>query len=144
MISLLIFASAILLLVLDAGAYMGACYASTLSAEGCGPMVSNLSNSLGSTLTLIQALTLPVHSWFSGHAFNLALKMTFGDTQIEDLWIRYFCVTTDITAGSAKLHTAGPLWRYCRASMSECLKNVACRKAIFYINIAVACCDLII
>lgn len=32
--------------------------------------------------------------------------------------MRYFCVTTDVTAASMRMHTAGPLWRYCRASMT--------------------------
>lgn len=42
----------------------------------------------------------------------------FDDTQIEDLWIPFFCVTTDITESKRKTHTHGSCWRYVRASMS--------------------------
>jgi predicted acylesterase/phospholipase RssA len=40
------------------------------------------------------------------------------DTSIEDLWIPYFAVTTDISAMTSRIHTQGSLWRYVRASMS--------------------------
>ena len=36
----------------------------------------------------------------------------------QDLWIPYFCVTTDITESKMRVHNAGSLWRYVRASMS--------------------------
>lgn len=42
----------------------------------------------------------------------------FGDCQIEDLWIPYFCITTDLTASKMRVHTHGSLWRYVRSSMS--------------------------
>ena len=36
----------------------------------------------------------------------------------QDLWIPYFCVTTDITESKMRVHSAGSLWRYVRSSMS--------------------------
>ena len=36
----------------------------------------------------------------------------------QDLWIPYFCVTTDITDSKMRVHTSGCLWRYVRSSMS--------------------------
>lgn len=63
-------------------------------------------------------LTYPITSMFTGRAFNNGIEKTFKDRQIEDLWIPYFCITTDITNSSMRIHTHGNLWRYVRASMS--------------------------
>lgn len=54
-------------------------------------------------------LTYPVTSMFSGRDFNQTIKATFGDTFIEDLWLPYFTVTTDITASCMRIHTHGTL-----------------------------------
>ena len=54
----------------------------------------------------------------AGRAFNNLLRKTFGEKQIEDLWLPYFCITTDITDSKMRVHTSGSLWRYVRASMS--------------------------
>ncbi|CAI8055933.1 Patatin-like phospholipase domain-containing protein 7 [Geodia barretti] len=63
-------------------------------------------------------LTYPHSAMFSGRAFNRLMKDTFKEKQIEDLWIPYFCITTDITESKMRVHNAGSLWRYIRASMS--------------------------
>jgi len=57
-------------------------------------------------------------SYFSGASFNDAIIGCFRDVQIEDLWIRYFCVSTDVANDCSVVHQTGPLWRYCRASMT--------------------------
>jgi len=62
--------------------------------------------------------TLPLLSIFSMHRAERALHAVFGDTQIEDLWLNYFCVATDITAGEARVFRQGTLWRAMRASGS--------------------------
>ncbi|KAL8574962.1 hypothetical protein ACOMHN_064494 [Nucella lapillus] len=63
-------------------------------------------------------LTYPYTSMFTGSSFNEAIESTFRTRQIEDLWIPYFCVTTDISHSSMRIHTTGSVWRYVRASMS--------------------------
>lgn len=52
-------------------------------------------------------LTYPVTSMFKGSAFNKAIEDVFGNRQIEDLWIPYFCVTTDISSSKMRIHTNG-------------------------------------
>lgn len=52
-------------------------------------------------------LTYPMTSMFSGSTFNNLIEEVFGDQQIEDLWIPYFCVTTDISASKMRVHTSG-------------------------------------
>jgi lysophospholipid hydrolase len=46
------------------------------------------------------------------------IEDTFKDKLIEDLWIPFFCISTDISEGRMRVHTTGSLWRYVRASMS--------------------------
>lgn len=52
-------------------------------------------------------LTYPITSMFSGRDFNQTIRGTFGDVYIEDLWIPYFTLTTDISASCARTHTHG-------------------------------------
>jgi len=52
-------------------------------------------------------LTYPVTSMFTGAGFNQTLRETFSDVQIEDLWLPYFTVTTDISSSSMRVHTHG-------------------------------------
>ena len=64
-------------------------------------------------------LTYPMTSLFSGKYFNWTLTETFGvDLDIEDLWLPFFCCSTDITVSQERVHTKGSFWKYCRASMS--------------------------
>lgn len=63
-------------------------------------------------------LTYPVTSMFTGSAFNRSVHRVFQDKQIEDLWLPYFNVTTDITSSAMRVHKDGSLWRYVRASMT--------------------------
>ena len=52
-------------------------------------------------------LTYPMTSMFSGKDFNKTIHGTFGDVYIEDLWLPYFTITTDITASCMRTHTHG-------------------------------------
>jgi lysophospholipid hydrolase len=42
-------------------------------------------------------LTYPQTAMFSGAGFNYEVHSCIGDKQIEDLWIPYFCITTDLS-----------------------------------------------
>ena len=67
------------------------------------------------TWELLGDLTLPIISYFTGARVNLLLQNIFRDettgeaVQIEDLWIRYFCVTTNMSTfyGNIKFSSAG-------------------------------------
>ena len=55
---------------------------------------------------------------YLGHEFNRGIWKSLADTQIEDMWLPYFAVTTNITWSRKEVHTSGYAWRYVRASMS--------------------------
>lgn len=40
------------------------------------------------------------------------IQEAIGEKLIENLWIPYFCVSTDLTASEARIHTEGCLWRF--------------------------------
>jgi predicted acylesterase/phospholipase RssA len=62
------------------------------------------------------AYTLPMVSLLTGKTMSKALKMLFGEQQIEDLWLNYFCISANLTYGKMMVHQSGLLWKYVRAS----------------------------
>uniref|UniRef100_A0A672HKN9 Patatin-like phospholipase domain containing 7b n=1 Tax=Salarias fasciatus TaxID=181472 RepID=A0A672HKN9_SALFA len=100
------------------GSFMGALYAEEKSNSRMRVRAREWAMDMTSFFKKILDLTYPVTSMFSGASFNSTISSVFKDRQIEDLWLPYFNITTDITAFSMRVHTYGSLWRYVRASMS--------------------------
>ncbi|XP_047448078.1 patatin-like phospholipase domain-containing protein 7 [Mugil cephalus] len=100
------------------GSFMGALYAEEKSISRMRVRAREWAMDMTSYFKKILDLTYPVTSMFSGASFNYSISSVFKDKQIEDLWLPYFNITTDITASSMRVHTDGSLWRYVRASMS--------------------------
>ncbi|XP_075999454.1 patatin-like phospholipase domain-containing protein 7a isoform X2 [Genypterus blacodes] len=100
------------------GSLMGALYAEDRSHSRMRMRAREWAMEMTSVFKKVLDLTYPVTSMFSGAAFNSSLSNVFKSKQIEDLWIPYFNITTDITASAMRVHTDGSLWRYVRASMS--------------------------
>ncbi len=63
-------------------------------------------------------LTLPVSSIASGQRISKRLQDAAGEVDIEDLWIDYFCVSTNLSRMEPLVHREGRAWRAIRASMS--------------------------
>uniref|UniRef100_A0A8C5JLU2 lysophospholipase n=1 Tax=Junco hyemalis TaxID=40217 RepID=A0A8C5JLU2_JUNHY len=100
------------------GAFMSALYAEERSYNQMRIKARQWAMVMNSVFKTILDLTYPITSMFSGAAFNKSINNIFKDKQIEDLWIPYFTITTDITASAMRVHRDGSLWRYVRASMS--------------------------
>ncbi|XP_035524192.1 patatin-like phospholipase domain-containing protein 7a [Morone saxatilis] len=100
------------------GSLMGALYAEDRSYSRMRMRAKEWAMEMTSVYKKVLDLTYPVTSMFSGAAFNSSISNVFKSKQIEDLWIPYFNITTDITASAMRVHTDGSLWRYVRASMS--------------------------
>jgi len=62
--------------------------------------------------------TLPLVSLRSGGRVSKRLRAAFGERDIEDLPIPFFCVSSNLTAGALEVHERGPLWCWLRASSS--------------------------
>ncbi|XP_065428548.1 patatin-like phospholipase domain-containing protein 7 isoform X4 [Chrysemys picta bellii] len=113
------------------GSFMSALYAEERSYNQMRIKARQWAMDMNSVFKTVLDLTYPITSMFSGASFNSGISNIFKDKQIEDLWIPYFTITTDITASAMRVHTdvlpaehqdpqlhTGSLWRYVRASMS--------------------------
>ncbi|XP_075865281.1 patatin-like phospholipase domain-containing protein 7 isoform X2 [Microcebus murinus] len=100
------------------GAFMGALYSEERSYSQTRIRAKQWAEDVTSMVRAVLDLTYPITSMFSGASFNSTICSIFKDKQIEDLWMPYFAITTDITASAMRVHTDGSLWRYVRASMS--------------------------
>jgi predicted acylesterase/phospholipase RssA len=63
-------------------------------------------------------LTLPMASLYSAAATVRKMKRLFGDANIEDLPIGYFCTSTNLTRAQSVVHDRGPVWLWTRTSCS--------------------------
>lgn len=100
------------------GAFMGAIYAWKTEILKMYKTVFQYCDEMGSIWRKVFDLTFPVVAYLTGYSFNKGLIRIFEDRKIEDLWLPYFCMTTDLTDSCGIAHRNGSLWRYCRASMT--------------------------
>ncbi|KAL5249255.1 hypothetical protein ACHWQZ_G018196 [Mnemiopsis leidyi] len=100
------------------GSMMAALYAGETDVGALREKASVFSASMSKLWNKIVDLTYPFTAMFSGSQFNKGIQEAIGEKLIENLWIPYFCVSTDLTASEARIHTEGCLWRYVRASMT--------------------------
>lgn len=100
------------------GSFIGGLYARENDIVSIYGRSKMFSMRMSSNWRRILDLTYPVTSLFGGHEFNRGIWKCFLETQIEDCWLSYFNVTTNITWSRMEVHQSGYLWRYVRASMS--------------------------
>jgi predicted acylesterase/phospholipase RssA len=63
-------------------------------------------------------MTLPISSLLAGKKLDRVLRGHLGDADIEDLWLPFFCVSTDLSRAEMVVHERGRLWKSVRASCS--------------------------
>jgi NTE family protein/lysophospholipid hydrolase len=61
---------------------------------------------------------LPFESLLAGKRLEQVLRTYFEGLDIEDLWVPFFCVSTDLTVADRRVHDRGPLWPAVAASCS--------------------------
>jgi len=62
--------------------------------------------------------TLPFHALTRGLKVDTALRHQFGEARIEDLWLPYICISSNLTTGEAAVHRSGDLATALRASIA--------------------------
>ncbi|KAI0177777.1 lysophospholipase NTE1 [Pestalotiopsis sp. NC0098] len=100
------------------GAFIGALYARHADVVPMFGLAKKFAGRMGSMWRFALDLTYPSASYTTGHEFNRGIFKTFGNHQIEDFWLEYYCNTTNISKSRGEIHTSGYAWRYVRASMS--------------------------
>ena len=63
-------------------------------------------------------IAFPILAMTHGLKVSERLHHHFGDTDISDLWLPFFCLSTNLTTGAYQLHRRGQLRRALRASIS--------------------------
>ncbi|KAI5295829.1 phosphatidylcholine and lysophosphatidylcholine phospholipase [Ascosphaera acerosa] len=100
------------------GAFIGALYARDADAVPMYGRAKKFAGRMGSIWRFLLDMTYPSASYTTGYEFNRSIFKSFGNTQIEDFWLEYFCNTTNISQSRCDFHSSGYVWRYVRASMS--------------------------
>ncbi len=62
--------------------------------------------------------TLPIISLLRSRKIDSLGKLAYGDTEIEDLWVNFFCVASNLTTSKLIVYRRGPVWQAVRASSS--------------------------
>jgi predicted acylesterase/phospholipase RssA/CRP-like cAMP-binding protein len=62
--------------------------------------------------------TLPFISLIRTRVLDRWAKEIYGDTDIEDMWLNFYCVSCNLTTSETVIFERGPLWKAVRASAS--------------------------
>jgi NTE family protein len=54
-------------------------------------------------------MTIPFLSFKGGGSHARVVRTFFGDTEIDDLWVPYFCISTNLNRAEVKIHSSGRL-----------------------------------
>ncbi|KAF9015738.1 hypothetical protein BDQ17DRAFT_1341564 [Cyathus striatus] len=100
------------------GAFIGGLYAREGDLISTSGRAKQFSGRMGNIWRMLSDVTYPIVAYTTGHEFNRALYKAFYDLHIEDMWLPYFCNTTNIITSRMEIHETGYAWRFIRASMT--------------------------
>ncbi|KAG6911335.1 hypothetical protein DXG01_001006 [Tephrocybe rancida] len=90
------------------GAFIGGLYAKEGDLISASGRAKQFSGRMGNIWRVLSDVTYPI----------VAYTTAFYDLHIEDMWLPYFCNTTNIITSRMELHETGYAWRFIRASMT--------------------------
>lgn len=100
------------------GALVGGLYCRDANEDTCRALLAFFAARMSSRWRLAYDLTYPYCAWFTGESYNRGMWRILGSRAVEDFWLPFFCVSTDITRSQMRIHREGLSWRCIRASMS--------------------------
>ncbi|KAF9486503.1 patatin-domain-containing protein [Pholiota conissans] len=100
------------------GAFIGGLYAREGDLISSTARAKQFSGRMGNIWRMLSDVTYPIVAYTTGHEFNRSLYKAFYDLHIEDMWLPYFCNTTNIMTSRMEIHETGYAWRFIRASMT--------------------------
>jgi len=101
----------------SAGAVLGSLWEMSTSIDDLIGRFERLLKIAGRQLDA-RNFTFPVVSLLNGRNWTRSLQESLGDQLIEDFPVPFRCVSCDIVAEDAAIHTYGPAWKWVRASTS--------------------------
>ncbi|KAL1741250.1 hypothetical protein HDZ31DRAFT_84948 [Schizophyllum fasciatum] len=100
------------------GAFIGGLYAREGDILSSAGRAKQFSGRMGNIWRMLSDVTYPIVAYTTGHEFNRAIYKSFYDLHIEDMWLPFFCNTTNITTSGMDIHETGYAWRFIRGSMT--------------------------
>ncbi|MCJ2098159.1 patatin-like phospholipase family protein [Methylobacterium sp. E-046] len=100
------------------GTSMGAIIAASLAMGWSTAEIHAQTEAFFATSNPINDYTLPLHALTRGAKVDAGLAARFGGVRIEDLWLPFFCVSSNLTTGSTMVHRSGDLPKALRASIA--------------------------
>ncbi|CAK5264734.1 unnamed protein product, partial [Mycena citricolor] len=100
------------------GAFIGGLYAREGNVISVAGRAKHFSGRMGNIWRILSDVTYPIVAYTTGHEFNRAVYKAFYDLHIEDMWLPFFCNTTNIMTSRMDIHENGYAWRFIRASMT--------------------------
>ncbi|EKM61421.1 uncharacterized protein PHACADRAFT_135056 [Phanerochaete carnosa HHB-10118-sp] len=100
------------------GAFVGGLYAREGDLYSSAARVKQFSGRMGNIWRILSDVTYPMVAYTTGHEFNRSIYKAFYDLHIEDMWLPYFCNSTNINTSTMEIHETGYAWRFIRASMT--------------------------
>lgn len=99
------------------GSIIAASYAMTGSYDETLTQFRELMDQSRNTITW-RNLTWPAISLYNAKGLTQVLQKIFDDYLIENLWLPYFCISTNLAKNIDAVHTRGILWERVRSSIS--------------------------
>ncbi|KAJ3552052.1 hypothetical protein NM688_g4361 [Phlebia brevispora] len=90
------------------GALVGGLYAREGDIISSSGRTKQFSGRMGNIWRMLSDVTYPI----------VAYTTAFYDLHIEDMWLPYFCNSTNINTSTMEIHETGYAWRFIRASMT--------------------------
>ncbi|EPT03439.1 hypothetical protein FOMPIDRAFT_1035433 [Fomitopsis schrenkii] len=100
------------------GAFVGGLYAREGDIISSSGRTKHFSGRMGNFWRMLSDVTYPIVAYTTGHEFNRSIYKAFYDLHIEDMWLPYFCNSTNINTSRMEIHETGFAWRFIRASMT--------------------------
>lgn len=100
------------------GASMGAIVAAALAMGWDDTEIDRRIRKAFVETSPVDDIAFPLIALSQGEKVRARLKEHFGDTLIGDLWLPFFCVSSNLTTGAYQLHQRGSLRRALRASIA--------------------------
>ncbi|KAG9019301.1 phosphatidylcholine and lysophosphatidylcholine phospholipase [Tulasnella sp. 427] len=97
------------------GSLVGGLYAREANLIQCSARVKAFGSRMSNIWRLLSDVTWPVVAYTTGHEFNRGIFKAFGALHIEDMWLPFFCNSTNILTSQMDIHDTGYAWRYVRA-----------------------------
>lgn len=99
------------------GSSMGGLLGASMAMQQTTKEIYDLSKTFANKKALFD-YTLPVTSLMKSAKLTHFCKTVYGNARIEDLWVPFFCVSSNLYDGEEVLHETGELWHVVRSTIS--------------------------